>query len=129
MPMLYEIKCNKCGHLFQSGSGGYLYVVDQEGVRRVLPHPVEISHLSEILGIDRMKAEEMLSAMNDHRLGYNSEIYCLNCRDYFHLDTKKDEMICPSCKSQKIIRTMDLAGKSCPICKEGIIEAIRKGIS
>jgi len=27
---------------------------------------------------------------------------------------------CPKCKSSEIVRKMELAGKSCPYCKEGV---------
>ena len=53
-------------------------------------------------------------------IGNDVEYLCLSCKKEFMVDSEAPITMCPKCKSSEIVRKMELEGKSCPYCKEGV---------
>ena len=53
-------------------------------------------------------------------IGNDAEHLCLSCGKEFMVDSEAPITTCPKCKSSEIAQTMELDGKSCPCCKEGV---------
>ena len=60
------------------------------------------------------------SADRDRCIGNDAEHLCLSCTKKFMVDSEAPITTCPKCKSNEIVPTMELDGKSCPYCKEGV---------
>ncbi len=112
-------------------------------------HPREYDLVTIILGEDAPK--ELIKS----RTGFNSYCICLDCLHQFEADLRdekvnewrlwygfpsfkeafrspqppemKDERKCPKCGSKNVKTVFELVGKTCPKCKEGIIEEIETG--
>lgn len=140
MPAMFVSQCNKCGFKTSMSSGGYMYALDENGNKVICPHPGEASVMSKVLEIPREEATifilgkyEKLSKETKEkiraRLGRNFQHICLDCLAEVFLDKKRDEIKCDKCGSTNLKYVADLTGQSCPKCKEGTIEKIKRGIS
>ncbi len=141
MPLVNKYKCNKCGFSFPSGCGTYLYVENVAGARVSCPHPGEGEIIRLVLGQD-VSIDEIRN-----KTGFFSHCICLDCLYQFDADLgedgyspygcnienrikkEKDKRKCPKCNSKRVKTVLELVRKSCPKCKEGIIEVISWGIS
>jgi DNA-directed RNA polymerase subunit RPC12/RpoP len=117
-----DFTCQKCGfglHYFY-----YAYVVDDKGERVFCPPPDPNVTARKILGPG--VTEEALK----RRTGLNESFMCKICLMESVLDAKKDQLVCPACRSRDLVRTKDQVGKHCPKCKKGPIEenAARKAM-
>lgn len=128
MPPVNKYKCNECSFSLQSGWGGYMYVIDENGERKACPHPDEPYLLLKT------------------RTGFNSYCICLDCFNQFDLDigddekvesswkysygaiNKRDERYCPKCNSPNVKTVLEMIGELCPVCRKGTIEEIFTGI-
>ena len=136
MPRVNEYKCSKCDLRLPRGWGSCLYVVDDNGARVLCWHPVEGRIVNEVLG-DRATITEVVRA----RTGFNSSCICLDCLHQFEADLGercwspyrlnlerdlprpiRDKRQCPSCKSKNVKTELEMVGKPCPECEEGVIE-------
>ena len=99
-----------------------MYVENDKGRRIVCGHPLEMSTVAEVLGKNATK--ELIQK----RTGFNSDCICLDCCYQYEIDVKKDKKECPFCDSNNIKTVLELVGKTCPMCKEGIIEEHDIGI-
>ena len=104
--------CNSCDHTIEAWDDGNPYyfesVITKAGKlkqkKKYAYHPSELRELC---------------------IGNDTEHLCLSCKKEFMVDSKAPIMTCPKCKSSEIVDTMELAGKSCPYCKEGVF---RRGL-
>ena len=143
MPRINEYKCNKCDLRLPKGWGYCLYVVDDSGKRVRAWHPVERRIVKEVLG-ERASILEVVR----QRTGISSRCICLDCLYQFEADLAehgwspyefyldpsesrtrqpKDERKCPSCKSTNVKTELEMVGKPCPECEEGVIEEVWTG--
>ena len=53
-------------------------------------------------------------------IGNDTEHLYLSCGKAFMVDFEAPITACPKCKSNEIVDTMELAGKSCPYCRTGV---------
>ncbi|MFA6197762.1 MAG: hypothetical protein WC734_01215 [Patescibacteria group bacterium] len=140
MPIASDYRCNKCSFNIPETWGGYMYVIDESNKRVPCSHPGESYTVAEVLKIDEellgictqweggytasvsntVSEEQARSIIG--KIGYNSDYICLNCSHRFYIDTKKDKKLCPQCKSDGIEAILDMAGKTCPKCKDGTID-------
>jgi predicted Zn-ribbon and HTH transcriptional regulator len=132
MPAISDFICNKCRFALPSGWGGYTYVQDDKGKRKVCPHPAEVVTIAEVLGLKENeifppRTEEIRNLLKE-RTGFLSTCVCLDCLEKFGLDLAKDERRCPSCKSDNVKATVKLVNQRCPRCKVGFIEEIDTGL-
>ena len=142
MPRIDEYKCNKCGFALPEGWGYSFYVEDDKGDRIICPHPEERQYVEDVLG--RNAPQELIR----ERTGFNSFCVCLDCLHQFQADLgisgwspyedfkvpigarvrpEKDKRECPKCKSIRVKIELEMVGKVCPKCKEGIIVDIWTG--
>jgi len=56
-------------------------------------------------------------------IGNDTEHLCLSCKKEFMVDSEAPITTCPKCKSSDIVDMMELGGKSCPYCKDGVFGA------
>ena len=56
-------------------------------------------------------------------VGNDAEYLCLSCKKEFMVDSQAPITTCQKCKSSEIVPTMELDGKSCPYCKQGVFES------
>ena len=106
---------------------------------------MERRFVKEVLGERASILEVILE-----RPGFNSDCICLDCLYQFQADLGysedywspyvhyiekykpkskkgKDKRECPKCKSKKVKTVLELVDKTCPKCKEGIIEEVWTG--
>lgn len=140
MPNLCSSKCDKCDFETSVSSGGYLYVKDESGKRIVCPHPLEYHTIAEVLKISRddafawlQKEYEKITEETKKKIqsntGMNFQYICLDCCSENYLDKTVDEMKCGKCGSTNLKYVADLVGQTCPKCKEGTVQMIKKGRS
>ncbi len=141
MPRINEYKCNKCDLRLPRGWGCSLYVEDDNGARVLCWHPVERRIVTEVLG-ERALITEVVRA----RTGFHSPCICLDCLHQFEADVGErgwsplrlnlerelprpivDKRQCPSCKSWNVMTELEMVGKPCPECEEGVIEEVWTG--
>lgn len=147
MPPINHYACNVCKVNFHTGWGGYQYVESPDGERIPCPHPAEDYTIAEVLNIDyedvsqvrwekpswwwtgkRRKHYKAIKQLLQNKTGFNSCCVCLNCAKTGYLNVLKDKLQCPDCQSLEVITILDMVGKKCPSCAEGIIEEIKTGI-
>ena len=58
----------------------------------------------------------------DRCTGIDVPHLCLSCGNQFTVDSNNEIHQCPGCSSDVITATFELAGKSCPSCKQGKFE-------
>lgn len=116
MPEINRFTCGRCDFALPGGWGGYCYVSTAGGERVVCPHPCEAETVAEVTGMSYG------DAMAAGRVGFNSDCVCLDCLHQFNLDLKRDARRCPDCASERVCATLELVGKPCPKCNDGIIE-------
>jgi len=117
MPESKKFHCNKCDLTFPTGSGGYPYVINKIGKKRIAKKPGEMEALYGSLGKDAPK--ELVEKM----VGFNSHCICVDCLKQFGMDVEKEARGCPQCYSNQIKTVLELVGNSCPKCKTGTIVA------
>jgi len=103
MPGINEYKCNICGFSMPIGSGGYMYVEDNEGKRIPCPHPGEEFTVAQVLGEDK----DNLSLW-EKRVGFNSICLCLKCHHWFDADLRDEvsnyeRITYYNCPSEKVL--------------------------
>jgi len=140
MPNINEYKCNKCEFSMPHGWGVYFYVVNDKGGRIVCGHPGEAEMVFEVLG------KPVSSNVIRERTGFNSACVCLDCLHQFAADFGEsswtpfecvrtiprfkrgiDKRECPECSSANVKTVLEMVGKVCPKCTEGIIEVTWTG--
>ena len=147
MPDINDYICNNCHFSLPQGWGGYLYVIDDNGKRIVCPHPDEGRTIRKILGKKATKQMILdqtgynsdcvclnclhqfeLDIGDDEGAEDNNErsvryYYCKY--SMFHsygTNKRRDQRICPKCKSENVKTVIEMVDKTCPKCKTGIIE-------
>jgi hypothetical protein len=98
MAIAVEHTCESCGHSIESWSDGNPYYVDADGSKKYAYQDHEA--LSRCIGND-------------------SPHLCLCCGHECMVDSRNRISSCPKCGAEKMADTWELAGKSCPYCKEG----------
>jgi len=136
VPSISEFKCNKCNFALNEGSGGYCYVINDNGKRMPCRHPMEFYDLENVLG-SIYTIEEL-----NERTGYISECICLDCLCQFRADVgeitwnifamkvkhsgiplkQRDGRKCPRCGSKNVKAETEMVDEPCPKCKVGVIE-------
>ncbi len=132
MSILKKIFCTNCGFTLLQGNGSATYFTRPGGFLRKLlslgdkkiplPDP-PAGDLSEKSGGKTM--EELI---DEGRIGVYTTYVCLFCCNVFQLASDKP-LHCPVCKSENIESVHRMTGKTCPKCKEGVIDDKRIGIS
>lgn len=80
MPPINKYKYNKCTFSFPDGWGGNFYVIDNNGDRKIVGHPLEDVILESVLG------KNYSSETFQNRTGFNSYCVCVICQKQFILD-------------------------------------------
>ena len=146
MPFYDEYKCNNCSFCKVAGEPESLYVTTEDGKRVDCLHPGENSFIANMLHLgeeeiwearhhtpswywlpSRRKRHKEISELIASRVGSITHCICYDLHE-FDLDYTKDDLKCPVCSSEKVIRVLDLAGRICPKCHVGRIEKIDTGI-
>ena len=96
----FRFVCGGCDHRIVAWDDGNPYYIDDDGKKKYAHHP---NH-------------ELL----ERCIGNDAEHLCLSCKKEFMVDSEAPITTCPKCKSSEIVDTMELEGKSCPYCKEGV---------
>lgn len=141
MPRINEYKCSSCDLRLPRGFGHCLYVEDDNGARVHAWHPVEWRVVQEVSG-ERSSILEVVRA----RTGFNSPCICLDCLHQFEADLGecghsplrlnlerdlsrpiRDRRQCPSCSSTNVKTELEMVGKPCPECEEGLIAEVWTG--
>ena len=141
MPRRNKYKCNKCDLKLPEGWGYCLYVENDNGKRVPCYHPMEKRFIRQVLGERASILEVVLE-----RTGFNSPCICLDCLYQFEADLgehglsparlnlrrqlprpQEDQRQCPRCKSKSVRTELEMVGKPCPKCEEGIIEEVWTG--
>ncbi len=125
------ITCTACGFSLSCSRWGCFYVTDGRGVRILLDRGLESTTIAQILGID----EESIAGCSytpagrkapvdlmEERVGYLSFCLCCSCLARIDLDLKKDDPLCPECRSREVHTLAGLAGTTCPRCREGVMD-------
>ena len=104
----YLFVCGKCDHTIESWDDGNPYYFE-----------------SVITKAGEVKQKKKYAYHPHHELlerciGNDAEHLCLSCKKEFMVDSEAPITTCPKCKSSEIVDTMELEGKSCPYCKEGV---------
>ena len=143
MPPINNFICNICKTNFHTGWGGYEYVESPNGERICCPHPGEDHTIADVLQIDYKDVSQVrwgeplwwwsrrrrqINQLVQNKTGFNSFCICLNCKKTGYLNVLRDKLQCPDCQSSKVMTILDLVGKKCPLCAEGIIEEIVTGM-
>ncbi len=105
----FRFVCGKCDHTIEAWDDGNPYYFDDDGKKKYAYHP----------------NDELLKRC----IGNDAEHLCLSCEKEFMVDLEAPITACPKCKSSEIVRKMELAGKSCPYCKEGVFRCELGAIS
>lgn len=144
MPHIFEHKCNKCDLSLPTGWGYQFYVANDKGERIICLHPSERPAAEEFLG------QEPSLRLVFERTGFMSECICRDCLHQFradfgstcyywhpyqmrvgfkhHLLTKaRDKRGCPKCESTKVGTTLEVVGRRCPKCNQGMVKRIDTG--
>ena len=127
---MFEHKCDKCDLVIERGQGSRMYVVNDQGERKICPHPAEVSAIAQTLNIDKEDVAMWLSGKRDkldkntkellsNRVGLSSKAICFDCATVFDIDLKRDERTCPKCHSKNIKPAPEAVGEQCPKCHEG----------
>jgi hypothetical protein len=100
MPPISDFRCNKCRYSLPSGWGGYTYVQDVKGKRKICQHPAEVVTIARVLGLKESeifppRTEEIRKLLKE-RTGFLFDCVCLDCLEKFSLDLAKDERRCLS---------------------------------
>ena len=99
----FRFVCDTCDHAIVAWDDGNPYYVDDAGKKQYAHHP---NH-------------ELL----ERCIGNDAEHLCLSCGKEFMVDSEAPITTCPKCNASEGVRTMQLAGKSCPYCKDGVFGA------
>ena len=104
----FRFVCGKCDHTIVAWDDGNPYYFE-----------------SVITKAGKGKQKKKYAHHPDHELlerciGNDAEHLCLSCGKEFMVDSEAPLTTCPKCKSSEIAQTMELDGKSCPCCKEGV---------
>jgi hypothetical protein len=91
MPSIDIYECDKCGFNLESGWGGEMYVLKQNGDMTRCIHPGERWTIDSVLGEDA--SDELIR----QRTGFDSDCVCLDCLSQFRLDLKREARICRDC--------------------------------
>ncbi|MBC8277015.1 MAG: hypothetical protein H8E46_02200 [FCB group bacterium] len=94
---------------------------------------------------EQLRQEAEYYLLLQERIGFNSAMVCLHCKETFYLDIgvaresllflgfhfvstrDADNMVCPKCGLMKVLPVNELCGEICPICEIGRIVAIFAG--
>ena len=121
MPPYNHFRCSRCRFSLPSGWGGIRYVTDENGQKIICPHPGDFFQIYEVLG------ESASGELVDQRTGFNSDCLCLDCLAKFQIDLKREQRICPKCRSNHVNSVKELVGEPCPKCKDGTVQEIETG--
>ena len=92
--------CPNCGKTVEAWSDGNPYYFDEDGKKAYAYHP----------------DHELL----DRCIGNDEPHICLACGDEFMVDSRAPIVDCTKCGAGQVASTMELEGKRCPACGEGI---------
>jgi ribosomal protein S27AE len=107
MAQEYRFVCGKCDHIIEAWDDGNPYYVES-----VITRAGEVKQ--------KKKYAYHPNELRELCIGNDAEHLYLSCKKEFMVDSKAPIMTCPKCKSSEIVHKMDLAGKSCPYCTEGV---------
>lgn len=128
MPALHAYCCSACETQFGSTWGNRPYVLDGAGRRVICPHPSELHTIATVLGVGVSELGGLLSPEIRRRLGVEEERYCLQCRERYCLDPRRDVDYCPHCGSFAGVVPRALLGECCPLCAGGTVVPVDTGI-
>ena len=116
--------CKKCGYQIESWDDGNPYIETPRGKRYHFYHPCEDSQIREIVQkiLKREPTEVEISEMLQNNSGNEGDYLCLECLKLGKRDSDKDNMICRSCKSNRIIGVGTFSGQKCPKCNKGKLD-------
>jgi len=99
--------CNTCAHTIESWDEGNPYyfesVITKTGKVR-----------------QKKKYAYHPNELRNQCVGNDSPHLCLSCGKKFMVDSEKPITACRKCKSEDIVDTWKLGGKSCPYCEGGV---------
>ena len=113
MAQEFRFVCGKCDHIIVAWDDGNPYFFES-----VITKAGEVKQKKNTPTYHPSELRELC-------IGNDTEHLCLSCKKEFMVDSKAPIMTCPKCKSSEIVDTMELAGKSCSYCKEGVF---RRGL-
>lgn len=113
MPPIWRLHCNKCDFEMPTGWGGCMYAQDETGHRILCRHPGEHSAVRRITGLS------VSDAIDQGKVGFESDCICLSCLEKTRLDIEKDSRLCPACSNGIVVSAIELIDKKCPKCGTG----------
>lgn len=118
MSCCLRFTCNKCGYSLKSWDSGNPYIEFPEGKRNYLPYSDVYQEgrefVRKILGYEPSR-EEVGRVMISHG-GHAPTHRCRNCNAYSRIDSKKDPLECPKCKSSEVEEIFKIGGNKCFKC-------------
>ena len=94
------LECDRCEFELVVWDEAKPFYIDPQGHKRYAYHP--------------SKERELCTALDVEHI-------CTGCAHRFDVDSRAPVSSCPECKSTDIVKTSKLAGRACPVCKEGHI--------
>ena len=111
----FRFICTNCDHTIEAWDDGNPYYFA----------------LPEITIAGQLKQKKVYAYHPSHErelcVGNDAEHLCLSCKKEFMVDNRAPITTCPKCKSSEIVPTIELDGKSCPFCKDGVFEGGTSG--
>ena len=101
-----HFSCSSCSASVEAWSDGDPYVITPAGRKRHVHHPTP--GWEDAVGVDVPHL-------------------CLGCGARFTVDSRKPRTACPTCRSERIVATTDLAHQPCPCCADGAFDGGTRG--